>query len=40
MENKAKYTAALMIALIAVGVFLILPSALAEDGANDPDRPR
>lgn len=40
MENKAKYTAALMIALIAVGALLILPSALAEDETIDPDMPR
>lgn len=40
MENKAKHTAALMIALIAVGAFLILPSALAEEGQDSPDGPR
>ena len=40
MENKAKYTAALVIALIAVGAFLILPPALAEEGQEDLQGPR
>ncbi|RLI10645.1 hypothetical protein DRO42_00635 [Candidatus Bathyarchaeota archaeon] len=40
MENKTKYTAALMIALLAVGALLILPSALAEDAPSGPDGPK
>ena len=40
MENKAKYTAALVIALIAIGAFLILPPALAEEGQEDLQGPR
>lgn len=40
VENRAKYTAALMIAIVAVGALLILPYALAEDEPNAPKYPR
>jgi len=40
VENRAKYTAALMIAVIAIGAFLILPPAMAEEEPNGPDKPR